>query len=104
VGVVIAPDRTARLQAGGWATYMAFMRADCKWRNSALRSQGASSYGCPYLTLDRCAIFRPALIGCVRGPCRAMRSHRVAAQLRGEFPQIDRICLAIVGIGMAKFV
>ena len=49
-------------------------------------------------------ILRPALIAFVRGVWRAMRSRRVAAQMRGEFPQIDRICITIVGIGMAKIV
>jgi hypothetical protein len=33
-----------------------------------------------------------------------MHSRRVAAQMRGEFPQIDRICIAIAGIEMAKIV
>jgi hypothetical protein len=38
------------------------------------------------------------------GPWRAMRSRRATAQMRGEFPQIDRICVTIVGIGTAKII
>jgi hypothetical protein len=100
VGVAIAPDRRARLQAGVRCTYMAFMRADCKWPIALLNAETQAATAANLYVYN----FRPALIACVRGAWRVMRSRRVAAQMRGEFPQIDRICITIAGIGMAKFV
>ena len=44
------------------------------------------------------------MIALCLGPWRAMRSRRAAAQMRREFPQIDRICITIVGIGTAKII
>ncbi len=100
MGVVIAPDRRALLQAGNGSHI---------WRSCAPIANGEIA---PFDAETQAATaahlymysFRPALIACVRVAWRGMRSRRVAAQMRREFPQIDRICITILGIGMAKIV
>ena len=99
MGVAITPDRKERaFKRGRRCTYMAFMRADCKWpmRSSTPRRKQRRRF---YMY-----IFRPAMIALCLGPWRAVRSRRATAQMRGEFPQIDRICVTIVGIGTAKII
>ena len=103
MGVAIAPTRRALLQAGN-GSYIWRSCAPIANREIApfdAETQAATAARFSMFDMYR---FRPALIACVRGAWRVMRSRRVAAQMRGEFPQIDRICITIAGIGMAKFV
>ena len=82
---------------------MAFKRAECKSPIRVFRGNDASSYACPKYTYLTCFQFQPLVqIACVRGLSSGLG--RLAAQMCAECPQIDRICIAIAGIGWVEIV
>jgi hypothetical protein len=82
---------------------MAFKRAECKSPLRVFRGNDASSYDCPECTYVY--VFKFQLFVQIAGVRRLWsRLGSLAAQMCAECPQIDRICIAIAGIGWAEIV
>src|ERR1700722_757176 len=74
---------------------MAFMRADCKYPFGG--DPAAQAVTCAYISHDLCVFWRRWSPEIPFGRRNAPFLSRLAAQLGGELPQINRISVAVAG-------